>query len=221
MVLPPAPRAALATAPRTFQHWTLDPDGEPELVDAESTCRAAAATFVATLPAPEPASEAECDPAVLDDRLDQPDAWSDVGVTPELSDMVALHRGDFGPEASVAGPRGAVTDALVRALDRRGWCPPGTGWAISGHLWYRPGTVLGWHTNTRVPGWRAYLSWAEEPGRSFFRYRDPEDGRVVTSWDTGLDLRLFHVSATEPLWHCVWAGTERHSFGYRLVDTAA
>ena len=62
------------------------------------------------------------------------------------------------------------------------------------------------------------MTWVAEPGVSFFRYRDPADGRVVTSWDTGLDLRLFHVSATDAFWHCVWAGTPRHSFGYRLVE---
>jgi hypothetical protein len=217
-MLPAAARTALP-APFTFEHWPLAEGDEPALAAAEATCRAAASELADRLPLPERGrSEDELDEAVLAGRLDEPDRWSDVGVTPELSDMLALHTGDLREEQSVAVPREAVGEAMVDALARRDWCPPGTGWAISGHLWYRAGSVLGWHTNTRVPGWRAYLSWAAEPGRSFFRYRDPIDGRIVTSWDTGLDLRLFHVSATEPLWHGVWAGTDRHSFGYRLVD---
>ena len=216
-----APREALA-ASEVFAHWALDADDEPALAEAEARCRDAAVRLVQRLPlAPADRPPEECDEAALAERLAEPDEWSDVGVRPELSDMVALHTGDLRAEASVAEPREVVRTAMKEALDRRGWCPPGTDWAVSGHLWYRSGSLLGWHTNTRVPGWRAYLSWAGEPGRSFFRYRDPVDGQVHTSWDTGLDLRLFHVSTTDVLWHCVWSGTERHSFGFRLVDPAA
>jgi hypothetical protein len=216
-----APREALSVSD-VFAHWALAADDEPDLVAAEARCREAAVALVQRLPlglADRPPEE--CDEAALAERLDVPDEWSDVGVRPDLSDMVAMHTGDLRHETSVAEPRDEVRTAMIDALDRRGWCPPGTDWAISGHLWYRSGSLLGWHTNSRVPGWRAYLSWAAEPGRSFFRYRDPGDGRVHTSWDTGLDLRLFHVSTTEVLWHCVWSGTERQSFGFRLVDPAA
>jgi hypothetical protein len=219
-----APAASRETLDRSevFAHWSLDAVDEPALAAAEAHCREAAIELVDRLPlGPADRPAAECDEATLLGRLGAPDDWSDVGVRPELSDLVALHTGDLRAETSVAEPREQVRQAMVEALDRRGWCPPGTDWAISGHLWYRPGSLLGWHTNTRVPGWRAYLSWAAEPGRSFFRYRDPHDGQVHTSWDTGLDLRLFHVSTTDVLWHCVWSGTERHSFGYRLIDATA
>jgi hypothetical protein len=220
-VAPAAPREALAQS-TVFAHWSLDPGDEPVLAEAEQRCRDAAVALVDRLPlGPTDRPASECDEPALFDRLDAPEHWSDVGVRPELSDLVAMHTGDLRAETSVAGPREDVWRAMVDTLRRRGWCPPGTDWAISGHLWYRPGSLLGWHTNTRVPGWRAYLSWVPEPGRSFFRYRDPHDGEVHTSWDTGLDLRLFHVSSTDVLWHCVWSGTERHSFGYRLVDAPA
>jgi hypothetical protein len=220
MVLPAAPREALSTATFTFEHWSLEGADEPSLVAAESSCREVVGELLTRLPAPsDPRSADECDAEALAPRLEDPDAWSDVGVRPELSDMVTLHTGPLMEEADVAAARDDVGREFVDALRRRGWCPPGTGWANSGHLWYRAGAVLGWHTNTRYPGWRAYLSWVAEPGHSFFRYRDPVDGEVVTSWDTGLDLRLFHVSVDNPLWHCVWAGADRHSFGYRLVDT--
>ena len=220
-MLPAAARVALG-ADATFSHWALGAEDEPALAATEAACRRA---VVRTLPAPaDPptGSVDDCDEAVLARRLDDPDGWSDVTVRPELSELVALHNGrlDDRAEALVGPPREAVTAALAGAARDRGWCPEATSWQMSGHLWYRAGSALGWHTNTRVPGWRAYLTWVAEPGGSFFRYRDPRDGAVVTSWDTGLDLRLFHVSATDVFWHCVWAGTDRHSFGFRLVDTA-
>jgi hypothetical protein len=84
----------------------------------------------------------------------------------------------------------------------------------AGHWWYPPGTYLGWHTNERFPGWRLYLSHAEEPGGSFFRYRDPRSGEVVTSPDGAWDLRLFEVAPGRKLWHAVASDTHRFSIGW-------
>ena len=92
---------------------------------------------------------------------------------------------------------------------------------VTGHFWYPPGGYMGWHTNHRNPGWRVYVTYAEEPGRSFFRYRDPETDRVVTSVDDIWNLRLFRVSPEVPLWHAVYSDTHRHSFGYRIVRKKA
>lgn len=80
--------------------------------------------------------------------------------------------------------------------------------------WYPPGSYMGWHTNSRFPGWRLYITYCEEPGKSFFRYRDPLTGKVVTSMDTGLDFRLFEVSGERRLWHAVYSETDRFSLGY-------
>ena len=88
----------------------------------------------------------------------------------------------------------------------------------SGHFWYPAGSFMGWHTNSRVPGWRAYLSFAEEPGRSFFRYRHPQSGDIVTLEDTGWDLRIFKLESGMPLWHTVYSDTNRFSFGYMLTS---
>ena len=209
-----------------FEHCVLDPELVPELARAEATCRGQVRGYVDRKPGPAPVvrTAADCDDAVLADRLDDPGAWSDVSARPELSDLIAMNgdrlAGDEA-EAAIAASQDVVGSAVQRELVRRGWSPPDATWANSGHLWYPAGSVLGWHTNIRVPGWRAYLSWVAEPGRSFFRYRDPVEGRIVTSWDRGLDLRLFPITVAEPLWHCVWAGTERHSFGYRLPPSAA
>lgn len=87
---------------------------------------------------------------------------------------------------------------------------------MSGHFWYPPGGFMAWHTNNDKPGWRVYLSYAEEEGRSFFRYRDPSNGSITTSYDTGFDLRMFLVSRQRPFWHAVYSKTNRFSFGFSL-----
>jgi hypothetical protein len=211
----PAGREALTGMAGTVDHRPVD---DAELTEAEAACRDAVRGVVGGGAGGGDASA--CDAEALEPRLASPDEWSDVRLQPGLTDVVMLHTGGLPQsvrDEEVDHRRAAVDEAMTRALDRLGLCPPGTRWALSGHLWYRAGSVMGWHTNTRVPGWRAYLSWVGEPDRSFFRWREPGSGSVATSWDRGLDLRLFHLPATEAVWHCVWAGTERHSFGYRLV----
>ncbi len=89
---------------------------------------------------------------------------------------------------------------------------------LSGHFLYPAGSYIGWHTNSLVPGWRLYINVAEEPGKSYFRFRDPHSGEIVTSVDEGLNFRMFRFTeAGEPdLWHTVFTGTLRYSFGYRV-----
>jgi hypothetical protein len=91
----------------------------------------------------------------------------------------------------------------------------------SGHFWYPPGGYMGWHTNSKAPGWRLYVSYSGENGKSFFRYREPGTGRIVTSKDSGLNCRLFRVSGDRLLWHAVYSDTDRFSLGYlpRLEKT--
>jgi hypothetical protein len=88
----------------------------------------------------------------------------------------------------------------------------------SGHFWYPRGSWMGWHTNSRAPGWRIYINYAEEPGKSFFRYRDPLSGKVHTLIDRQWNLRVFRVVSEKPLWHCVYSDTERFSLGYMIRD---
>ena len=106
-----------------------------------------------------------------------------------------------------------VTSMLRRVL--------GYGWNLearrSGHFWYPPGSHMAWHTNNKAPGWRVYLTHAIEPGRSFFRYRDPLTGEIITSMDSRWDLRLFRVDPAQPLWHAVYSETDRFSFGYAII----
>jgi len=115
---------------------------------------------------------------------------------------------------AVAARRRQLDRALTRALGAlfADETPPVM--FPAGHWWYPPGSHLGWHTNERFPGWRLYLSHAEQPGASFFRYRDPHSAAIVTSPDDAWNVRLFEVSPERPLWHAVASDTHRHSIGW-------
>jgi hypothetical protein len=90
----------------------------------------------------------------------------------------------------------------------------------SGHFWYPTGSYMAWHTNSGVPGWRMYINYAEEPGKSFFRYRDPNTGAIVTLWDKRWNIRLFRITRDNPLWHAVYSDTNRFSLGYVMYQTS-
>ena len=86
----------------------------------------------------------------------------------------------------------------------------------SGHFWYPEGGYMGWHTNSLNPGWRMYLNVADEAGKSFFRYRDQNTGKIMTSIDAKWNLRIFRLTDSDPLWHSVYSETNRYSFGYQI-----
>ncbi len=87
----------------------------------------------------------------------------------------------------------------------------------SGHFLYPPGGFMSWHTNSQAPGWRFYINYCEEPGKSFFRYRNPETGEMVTSYDKEWNFRLFKIDPVKPFWHAVYSETNRYSFGFRMT----
>lgn len=87
-----------------------------------------------------------------------------------------------------------------------------------GHFWYPPTSYMGWHTNSNAPGWRMYVTYCDEAGKSYFRYRDPRTHEIVTSHDRTWTVRLFKVSADDLMWHSIYSDTNRYSFGYRIVD---
>ena len=80
--------------------------------------------------------------------------------------------------------------------------------------WYPPNGYIGWHIDGN--GGRLYSTWAE--GKSFFRYRCPETGEIVTSWDKPNQwlFRIFKFDKEKPLWHCVCAEDLRISIGYKF-----
>lgn len=92
---------------------------------------------------------------------------------------------------------------------------------VTGKFWYPENGYMGWHTNNTYPGFRFYCTHAQEANKSFFRYRDPETGEIVTSWDrVGWMGRIFKIDKDRPFWHCVYSETNRISTGCNLeVDT--
>jgi hypothetical protein len=146
------------------------------------------------------------------------DTVSDVRTNTDLSNCLVFHTNHL--------PGTVMDDCVVRLrrdvdelVKQRAFALFGGNVAdveISGHFWYPRGGYMGWHTNLRKPGWRLYLQYAEEPGKSFFRYRDPGSGEIVTRVDAAWNLSLFEIRPDAPLWHCVYSETNRHSFGYRI-----
>lgn len=63
---------------------------------------------------------------------------------------------------------------------------------------------MGWHTNSRVPGWRVYINYAEEAGKSFFRFCDPVTEDIVTLDDREWNIRVFRITSEKPVWHTIW-----------------
>jgi len=84
----------------------------------------------------------------------------------------------------------------------------------SGHFWYPSGSYMGWHTNSGVPGWRVYINYAEEEGKSLFRYRDPKTSEITTLMDKEWNIRIFRITRENALWHAVYSSTNRFSLGY-------
>jgi hypothetical protein len=75
---------------------------------------------------------------------------------------------------------------------------------------------MAWHTNSGAPGWRLYVTYAEEPGKSFFRYRYPDTHEIITSVDDEWNVRLFTIRADKPFWHAIYSETNRFSLGYMI-----
>ena len=88
----------------------------------------------------------------------------------------------------------------------------------SGNFIYPPTGYMGWHTNYKSQGKRLYITYASEDKKSFFRYRDPETGEIITDCDDkGITIRQFYVSRKPPyFWHCVGSDCIRISLGYRI-----
>jgi hypothetical protein len=81
--------------------------------------------------------------------------------------------------------------------------------------YYPAGGCLGWHLDDK--GGRLYSTWAS--GKSFFRYRNPDTGEIITSWDkpNAWTFRIFDFDPERPLWHCVESEDLRISVGYKFT----
>jgi hypothetical protein len=89
---------------------------------------------------------------------------------------------------------------------------------VSGHFYYPKGGYMSWHTNSDKPEKHIYITYVDEPNKSFFR--SSVDGKIITDWDSEkLNVRVFDVVDKEPFyWHCVYSECNRYSFGFRLFE---
>jgi hypothetical protein len=134
-----------------------------------------------------------------------------------ISDVIV-----FGARNIPDSHRNATVEALRAKVDKKAYklvksIFPGTSGLVvgsSGHFWYPSGSYMGWHTNSGAPGWRVYINYAEEEGKSFFRYRDPATSEITTLMDKKWNIRIFRITSEDPLWHAVYSSTNRFSLGY-------
>ena len=115
--------------------------------------------------------------------------------------------------------------------------------AVRGLFYYPPHGLREWHTNEYdAHGWRLYFvhtrpaalqgSSRRTPRQhghvdlkscSYFGYEDPWTNSLCRREESDGTLRLFKISKTPTLWHCVASGptTHRWSFGIQITDRAA
>ncbi len=169
---------------------------------------------------PNPRAEREVSEEALRALLEAGRRVSDITKDRSISNCIAFNFGSIQQsvmDREVAAARQRVDRIVaqkVRRLFREG---RKLSIVKSGHFWYPPGGFMGWHTNERSPGWRLYINYADEPGKSFFRYRDPATGAIVTKSDRRWNVRLFKISSVDPLWHAVYSQTNRFSLGYYIT----
>lgn len=90
---------------------------------------------------------------------------------------------------------------------------------LSGFFLYPENSYMNWHTNYNDPGLRIYVTHVPESDKSFFRYQNPDNGEIITTWDKkGWQAREFIVGDTDEtdLWHCVGSYTDRLSIGFKI-----
>jgi len=156
--------------------------------------------------------------AALNGILHRGDDISDIRTNTNISNCLVFHTKNLQGtviDQEVVDLRNEI-DEIVKERAKDLFDVPLDAIGVSGHFWYPPGGYMGWHTNLRKPGWRLYINVAEEKDRSFFRYRDPVTGEIVTCDDDLWNCRVFQIRQDLPFWHCVYSETNRHSFGYRI-----
>ena len=119
---------------------------------------------------PYPEAAYEVSPQALEFFLQSGDDRSDIRTHSHISNCIVFHAKNF--ENSVLSDHiiamrkriDQIVSDRVKDLFRIG---KRLSVDVSGHFLYPPGGYMGWHTNSRVPGWRMYVNYVEEPGKSF------------------------------------------------------
>jgi hypothetical protein len=96
----------------------------------------------------------------------------------------------------------------------------------SGYFWYPPKGFRAWHTNRRnTRGWRMYIVYTYNEGKSGMSYKDYNTGKLHTVTDRNGYVNLFHINTNEPheplFWHSVFSDTHRFSLGLNITDEFA
>jgi hypothetical protein len=203
---------------------TLDWREDQDLLRCLRRCVAeqkrAAATYLETAYEPDPNAAAAVSAEALDELLlrgcDVNSASWDAGDANVISFHDPKHQRSVIDE-HISGLREQISHMVIDRLRRA--FNLGVGWRVEvgGHFLYPPGGYMGWHTNSGAPCWRIYITHAEEPSRSFFRYRDPRSTEIVTSYDGDFDVRMFLIAPKQPLWHAIYSETNRYSIGFRIL----
>lgn len=78
-----------------------------------------------------------------------------------------------------------------------------------------PNSQLPWHTNSDTAGKRLYYTYGD--GSGIFRYKDYNTDKIHEDYDEqGWTVREFYIPSDQLFWHTVYAGTGRHTFGFRF-----
>tara|TARA_Y100001963_G_C6718760_1_gene418094 strand:- start:287 stop:946 length:660 start_codon:yes stop_codon:yes gene_type:complete len=93
-------------------------------------------------------------------------------------------------------------------IDRRDW------------YLYKKNNFMGYHTNASdKTQYRVYFVWADEDNKSFFRYYDRDNDKLVTVWDKkGWNINYFKLGDyknNSP--HCIYSECNRISYGFRVT----
>jgi hypothetical protein len=85
--------------------------------------------------------------------------------------------------------------------------------------WYKPKNWMAYHTNEeKNTMWRVYFVWVDEDKKSFLRYYDRDNDKVITAWDKkGWNINYFKIGKIgEDTPHCVWSNCDRLSLGFKV-----
>jgi hypothetical protein len=79
---------------------------------------------------------------------------------------------------------------------------------------YPCNSIMGWHTNSDLPGTRIYYT--KTDGEAIFSYI--RDGVRIDDYDTvgAWTCRQFELSSEALLWHSIWTEKHRYAFGFLL-----
>jgi len=93
-----------------------------------------------------------------------------------------------------------------------------------GSTYMPPGGFMEYHSNqNHYGGWRFYMHYLPNPGKSIFAYKHPYDGtyRQVPDTNEGANMFRIRLKPKPLLWHCIFTEVPRFSWGIWLDPSLA